>query len=486
MPFVEIVGVTSTGKTFCIAFAFISEEKMDNYKWVLECLKLTLDECMLPRVIITDRDLALMNAGEKVFPNATRLLCRWHISQNILKNCRQTIKVQRDCDSFLSTWKLLKDSPTWISYVENYKQLQLVLRKYPRVLSYVDDNWLNKHKEKFLSACLLRGFVSNKALDMILGELHRLNDLELKYSACSCQLRKSCGLPCACELLAYLNSVEAIPLDSVGLQDVRGDGNCGFRSVAVALGLSEDQWPQIRPDLVLELEANHQHYNLYQVANSFTHYLRICSPSAGALTYVDQTWIHWFCCPFSRSFLREDDLTCFFSPCFPCLNRFKDRTVPPRLLGFRCLVHHLNPKRRKPLIDHHCTTFKKVSFIVTNRAFGIQANRHYHFSRIHQGSCRYQVGRHYHVDGWNDYYTPRSSKAAIVSTFGAGGSRIPMIGSCKMGGLDVSEVAFDAYFRTPFRHPSLKKERKKLKKEGSHAVIITGMDTRSTNPKNIR
>nr|GEX13119.1 protein FAR1-related sequence 5-like [Tanacetum cinerariifolium] len=118
MPFVEIVSVTSTGETFCIAFAFISEEKMDNYKWVLECLKLTLDECMLPRVIITDRDLALMNACEKVFPNATRLLCRWHISQNILKNCWQTTKVQRDWDSFLSTWKLLEDSPTWISYVD--------------------------------------------------------------------------------------------------------------------------------------------------------------------------------------------------------------------------------------------------------------------------------------------------------------------------------------------------------------------------------
>nr|GEZ49453.1 hypothetical protein [Tanacetum cinerariifolium] len=52
---------------------------------------------------------------------------------------------------------------------------------------------------------------------MILGELHRLNDLELNYSACGCQLRKSCGLPCACELLAYLNSGEAIPLDSVDI-----------------------------------------------------------------------------------------------------------------------------------------------------------------------------------------------------------------------------------------------------------------------------
>ncbi|GJT72151.1 FAR1-related sequence 5-like protein [Tanacetum coccineum] len=125
MPFVEIVGVTSIRKTFCIAFAFISEEKMDNYKWVLECLKLTLDERILPRVINTDRE--------------------------------PTIKAQHDLDSFLLAWKLLKDSPTQISYMEIYKQLQLVLRNYPR------------------------------------------------------------------------------------LQDVIGDGNCEFRLVVVALGLSEDQ-----------------------------------------------------------------------------------------------------------------------------------------------------------------------------------------------------------------------------------------------------
>nr|GEU42263.1 hypothetical protein [Tanacetum cinerariifolium] len=60
MPFVEIVGITSTSKIFCIAFAFISEEKKKNYKWVLERLKLTLEGCMLPRVIITNRELALI------------------------------------------------------------------------------------------------------------------------------------------------------------------------------------------------------------------------------------------------------------------------------------------------------------------------------------------------------------------------------------------------------------------------------------------
>nr|GEV93489.1 RNA-directed DNA polymerase, eukaryota, reverse transcriptase zinc-binding domain protein [Tanacetum cinerariifolium] len=45
---------------------------------------------------------------------------------------------------------------------------------------------------------------------------------------------------------------------------VRGDGNCGFRSVALGLGLSEDQWHQVRSDLVRELTAHREQYNRAQ------------------------------------------------------------------------------------------------------------------------------------------------------------------------------------------------------------------------------
>ncbi|GJX96423.1 putative ribonuclease H-like domain-containing protein [Tanacetum coccineum] len=46
----------------------------------------------------------------------------------------------------------------------------------------------------------------------------------------------------------------------IDFYDVRGDGNCGFRSVALGLGLSEDQWPQVRLDLVRELMAHRERY----------------------------------------------------------------------------------------------------------------------------------------------------------------------------------------------------------------------------------
>ena len=44
------------------------------------------------------------------------------------------------------------------------------------------------------------------------------------------------------------------------VHDVIGDGNCGFRAIAVWLGLHEDAWPTIRWQLLEELEAYKTEY----------------------------------------------------------------------------------------------------------------------------------------------------------------------------------------------------------------------------------
>ncbi|KAG8499350.1 hypothetical protein CXB51_005847 [Gossypium anomalum] len=248
--FVQIVGVTSTNKTFSIAFAFIINEKEKNYTWASTCLKLTLEECMYIRVIVTDRELALMNACREV--------SRYHSS----------IKLQHERDSFRAMWTVLVESPTWILYTKNYRKLQSMLSEYLGVLKYLDQVWLSKYKKivesqhvklkKYLCAknssldkfvgyidqivksqltsiyesfeksrivlkhrhnlsCfrLLRGFVALEALDILEGELQRLSRDQLDSSNYGCKLRHSCGLPCACMLSVYLNSGEYIPLDSI-------------------------------------------------------------------------------------------------------------------------------------------------------------------------------------------------------------------------------------------------------------------------------
>jgi hypothetical protein len=59
MPLFEMVGVTSTDKTFNVAL--ISNEKEDNYTWALqECQKLSISKKVGPKVVVNDRDPALM------------------------------------------------------------------------------------------------------------------------------------------------------------------------------------------------------------------------------------------------------------------------------------------------------------------------------------------------------------------------------------------------------------------------------------------
>ena len=76
LPLLEIVGVTSTRKTFLITAVYLEAKKEINFTWALEILKSLMNDSCLPSVIVTDRELASMNAIKKVFPMATHLLCR--------------------------------------------------------------------------------------------------------------------------------------------------------------------------------------------------------------------------------------------------------------------------------------------------------------------------------------------------------------------------------------------------------------------------
>ncbi|GER41794.1 ovarian tumour [Striga asiatica] len=49
----------------------------------------------------------------------------------------------------------------------------------------------------------------------------------------------------------------------IGIEDVEGDGNCGFRSVAVAIGRDQHDWPSIRHELLQELHTNKKHYKIF-------------------------------------------------------------------------------------------------------------------------------------------------------------------------------------------------------------------------------
>ncbi|XP_057435845.1 protein FAR1-RELATED SEQUENCE 5-like [Lotus japonicus] len=84
IPLLEIVDITSNDMTFSIALCYMIHECTNDYIWVLECMKsLIADPARLPKVIVTDKDLALLSVVHKIFPSSSHLLCRFHINKTV-------------------------------------------------------------------------------------------------------------------------------------------------------------------------------------------------------------------------------------------------------------------------------------------------------------------------------------------------------------------------------------------------------------------
>ncbi|CAL5337320.1 unnamed protein product [Camellia sinensis] len=152
LPLLEIVGVTSIEMTFSVAIAYLQYERVDNYAWVFATLRDVMDGFVVPTIIVTDRELALMNAIQKIFPSGRHLLCRWHISKNVLTKCKKMFETQQKWEKFNNEWNSLVYSSSEIQYDERLKSLLKKYSSYSNAVKYVMDTWLVPYKDKFVAA----------------------------------------------------------------------------------------------------------------------------------------------------------------------------------------------------------------------------------------------------------------------------------------------------------------------------------------------
>ncbi|KAL5147558.1 Protein FAR1-RELATED SEQUENCE 5 [Glycine soja] len=249
----DFVGVTPTAMTFFDGFAYLEAERVNNIVWGL-----FLRNDRLPVIIVTDRDLALMNAVKTVFPECTNMLCRFHIDKNVKAKCKSLIGQKNAWD-----YGTLVDCPFEHQFAESLQKFQIACSPWPMFIDYVNDTWIIPHKEKFITAwtnkvmhlgntttnrvesahwalkrvlqnslgdlCsvwdamnnmitlklkhplkpirmwldMLLGIVSRNALNEIACEVERVCYLGNNPSSCGCVMRSTHGLPCACELSRY-------------------------------------------------------------------------------------------------------------------------------------------------------------------------------------------------------------------------------------------------------------------------------------------
>ncbi|CAI8614294.1 unnamed protein product [Vicia faba] len=113
LPLLKIVCFTSMKLMFSIGFAYLEHERDENFTWALEKLKeFFSSENLLPKVVVTDRELVLMN-----------------VMENNIKHLNREIE-----------------------FVKHLKHFEVVCADIPLFVKYMSEAWLTPYKEWFVDA----------------------------------------------------------------------------------------------------------------------------------------------------------------------------------------------------------------------------------------------------------------------------------------------------------------------------------------------
>ncbi|KAH1193992.1 PKS-NRPS hybrid synthetase [Glycine max] len=214
LPLLDIVGVTPTGMTFSAGFAYLEGECVNNLVWALERFRgLFLRNDRLPVVIVTDRDLALMNAVKVVFPECKNLLCRFHIDKNVKAKCKSLVGQKNAWDYVMDSWGNLVDCPSEQEFPEHLQRVEYAHWSLKRILqnsvgdlcsiwdamnnmmalqhteiraSFETSTHVVGHVFKKTLYKRLLGIMSRYALNEISVEFKRVRHLKDNVSSCGC------------------------------------------------------------------------------------------------------------------------------------------------------------------------------------------------------------------------------------------------------------------------------------------------------------
>ncbi|KAL5150151.1 Protein FAR1-RELATED SEQUENCE 5 [Glycine soja] len=268
LPLLDFVGVTPTAMTFSAGFAYLEAERINNIVWALERFRgLFLRNGRLPIVIVTNRDLTLMNAVKTVFPECTNLLCRFHIDKNVKAKCKSLIGQKNAWDYVMDNWGTLVDYPSEHQFAESLQKFQIACSPWRCSLTMLTTHGLSPTRKNLLQHGRIRvesaqwalkrvlqnslgdlcsvwdamnnmitlqhveikasfetsmhvvghvfkktlykrllGMVSMDALNEIAFGVDRLRYLGNNPSSCGCVMRSTHSLPYACELSRYTTS----------------------------------------------------------------------------------------------------------------------------------------------------------------------------------------------------------------------------------------------------------------------------------------
>ena len=82
--------------------------------WAMNCYKEMCAEynILRPKSFVTDRELALLNTLDDLFPLSDHILCRWHVNMNVVAKTKKHFKDQESFNKFYDAWNAVINSTT--------------------------------------------------------------------------------------------------------------------------------------------------------------------------------------------------------------------------------------------------------------------------------------------------------------------------------------------------------------------------------------
>ncbi|XP_058746892.1 uncharacterized protein LOC131619864 [Vicia villosa] len=92
-----------------------------------------------------------MNVIDSVYPNASHLLCTFHISKNICLKCKEYVESERQ-EHVIDQWNNMMYSNTKDEFDVHLNHLEGICGNIPSFVMYVKETWLTPYTERFVAA----------------------------------------------------------------------------------------------------------------------------------------------------------------------------------------------------------------------------------------------------------------------------------------------------------------------------------------------
>ncbi len=148
-----IVDHTSLSITFYVDFAFLTRKTEKNFAWVFETLQKYFREknISISDVLMTNRDLKLINVSHSIFFIVKHLLCIWHVNKNALTHCKSDFSIKEKWKKFYSEWQAMMYAHIIEIYQEKWNKLQNdYYAKHFEIINYLKDIWIRSFDRKII------------------------------------------------------------------------------------------------------------------------------------------------------------------------------------------------------------------------------------------------------------------------------------------------------------------------------------------------